>query len=147
MKILLLLLLFIGLINGQTEQKEKEKLVRKHIVNDQIEIMSKMFFDQQVELVKENYKAVPDSIWSQVKLHVDEQDRLLNETIKIYCDLFTLDELKEIDKAMSFPGMIKLNKFNSDGSYDQKFGQMGVKCGRDIMNEIEAYLNNLGFVK
>lgn len=147
MKTVLFLFLFIVSVHGQTEQSEKERLVRKHIVNDQIELMSKMFYDQQIEMVKEKYPDVPDSIWSYVKLNVAEQDRLLNETVKIYCDYFTLEDLKEIDKAMSFPGMIKLNKLSSDENYGNKFGQMGAKCGREIMNEIEAYLKKAGFDK
>ncbi len=88
---------------GQSKQDEKEALVRKHFINEQMKTYSEMFFERQISLVKEGYSELPDSIWSDVRKEVDEVYTFLNETIKIYFEYFSLEELKEICKALSFP--------------------------------------------
>ncbi len=41
--------------------------------------------------------------------------------------------------------MKKLNKMTSDEEQGKVFGQMGVKCGRGIMNKIIEYLKTAGY--
>ncbi|NLE00143.1 MAG: hypothetical protein GX640_09730 [Fibrobacter sp.] len=144
-KIAILLVLTVFVFAGdKKEQQEKTDIIKKYIVNEQMRYMSDGFFQKQINDSRDDFPNVPDSVWKEVYDSVNQKETFLNYAIDIYASQFSLDELREIKKAFEMPAVKKLMSGAGDDS--EKFGLMGVKCGKAICDTIVQYLEKKKYV-
>lgn len=66
--------------------KEKEDIVRKYIIQPQMIKMSEAFYENQLSTIIEENSELPDSVWNEIRLQVNEQEKFLNEFVILYMD-------------------------------------------------------------
>ncbi len=153
MKISILALAALTAVQAKpSDDSLKAEIVRKYLLTDQQKKMSPMFFEKQLNDVKDEYgkppyQPVPDSIWDSVRVNVRDSDSFYEGFVGLLCEKFTLQELQDIDKAMNTPGMKKYMDYMKSEKSENDFGLMAMDLGRKISGRIEAYLTAKGFKK
>ncbi len=147
MKSIWLLLLFIPSFSYTLNNvdKEKREIILECILGDELKTASEAFFERQVQYAKSSHPDLSDSVWDDVRVHVNAKSAFLDTVIELYQSKLTIEELREIKKAFDIPAMKKVKIVGAEVS--ESFPTMAVGCGRKILNTINEYLDNHSLIK
>lgn len=136
-----ILIIFITLSIGFTQQTEKFNLAIKLLKIQNLDVISEAFWNKQVADSKHyDHKDVSDSIWTEVQKNAEGKGAFLNKMAEIYANEFSKDELSELIQIMDSKVMIKMKQF--DQNSNDKFGLAAMKLGKELGDKISELLKS-----
>ena len=131
--------------NRSGEEKEKREIIRKYILTDRMRRVSEGFFEKQVVAARGEYPDLPDWVWEEVEDRVGEEETFLNHAVEEYARHFSLSELRQIKGALELPAMKRW--LSQDDVSSRSFGEMAMRCGREISRKIRQYLQERTYIE
>jgi hypothetical protein len=144
---LIILLLASSLMAQKDEDTEKREIIAGLLAQDDYQGASQRFFENQIDLARQDYQELPDSVWDEVRANLDDSDAFAEGLVEIYLDRFSLEELLAIREAYQNPAMRKWHDYGVSDEAGEDFGMMAEEAAGQMNRDIRSFLLEKNYVE